>query len=98
MANDVSLTNDLIDVLLANSSVVALVPCLQQARQVAEPGCCTGGGGAVVLDYQAIKDCIALTDSSSVQIIRHALRADSLVVYRQTTRNGRRVTVKHKRT
>lgn len=95
--NVVSLTNDMIDTLLGNAGLVALVPCLQHLREVSASNCCSGGGGDVILDYQAVKDCIALTDSASVQIIRRALHADAIVVYRQTTHGGRRVVVKHTR-
>ena len=97
-AHVVHITNDIIDTLLSNASVVALVPCLQHVREVSPSGCCTGNTGAVTLDYQAVKDCIAMTDSSSIQIIRGALHAKAIVVHRQTTHAGRRVSVKHTRT
>jgi len=95
MSGAVTLTNDMIDTLLSNASLVALVPCLQHVRELPAANCC--GGGRATLDYQHIKDCIALTDNASIQLIRHALHAAKLVVYRVTTKNGVRGLVKHTR-
>lgn len=96
MRNLVTIDNGVIDQLLRTPAVARAIPCLAKpppAKGFAP--CCGGYSGHV--DYGAIKQCLALLDSAGLKLVKEALGARQIRIFRSTTHRGRPGTVRHTR-
>lgn len=96
MKSLVVIDNGTIDQLLRTPNVATQIPCL--ANPPPAPGfkpCC--GGYSSQVDYAALKNCLAMLDSASLKIVKQALGASQVRVFRATTHHGKNVTVRHTR-
>ena len=101
MRDLVIIDNSVIDALINDMHFASQVPCFanpapMSVASISNPGCgyCGGNTG---LDYNAIKNCIGMLDSTKLNILKRRLDAKRIRIFRQVDKNGRIEGLKHTR-
>ena len=87
------LDNSLINELLTNQRILALMPGLRNPPIVEgrQTGCC---GQPTAIDYAKIKTMLATMPSSTIRTVKEVLNARQIRFYRQTQHQGKPAVVK----